>query len=73
MVKVWIKLSELIKKARTRIYIYVVSLAVIGILVFYGVMEADAVPVWVTFITALLGFAPAVALKNITPDKEAEE
>jgi multisubunit Na+/H+ antiporter MnhF subunit len=68
-----VKMLNMLKKARTRIYLYVVSLAVIGILVFYGVMEANAIPVWVTLITALLGFAPAVALKNITPDKEADE
>jgi hypothetical protein len=43
-----------------------VSLAVIPLLVFYGLVSQDAAPLWIALVGAVV--APTVALNNITPN-----
>jgi hypothetical protein len=52
--------------AKNRRHLYMVSLAVIPLLVFYGLVSQDAAPLWIALIGAVV--APTVALKNITPN-----
>ena len=53
-----------------RKYIYLVSLAVIPLLVFYGVISEDAAPLWVALVAAVV--APMTALTHLTPKEDAE-
>ena len=48
-----------------RKWIYGVCLAVVPILVLYGVIDSEAAPLWIALIGAIV--APTVALANLTP------
>jgi hypothetical protein len=67
---VWTKVQKFFEKKANRAYLYTMCLAVIGLLVGYGVLDPEIVPLWITAITALLSVGPTLALKNLTPDKE---
>lgn len=55
--------------ARTRTYIYAVAVAVMPILVAYGLLSAEQAPLWLALAAALLAIAPPVlAIRNVTPD-----
>jgi len=53
-----------------RKYIYIVSLAAIPLLVFYGVISEDAAPLWIAFAGAVI--APVMALSHLTPEDTEE-
>ena len=53
-----------------RKYIYIISLAVIPLLVAYGVIDEEVAPLWVALAGAVI--APVVALTHLTP-KEPKE
>ena len=53
-----------------RKYIYIVSLAMIPLLVAYGVIDEAIAPLWVALAGAVI--APVVALTHLSP-KEPEE
>jgi hypothetical protein len=57
--------------AETRRWIYAIALAVVPLLVAYGVLEESAAPLWIALIGAVV--APALALNNITPDAPGDE
>jgi hypothetical protein len=48
-----------------RKWIYGVCLAVVPILVLYGVIDSEAAPLWIALIAAVV--APTVALTHLTP------
>jgi hypothetical protein len=52
--------------AKNRRHLYMVSLAVIPLLVFYGVIAQEAAPLWIAIVGAIV--APSVALNHITPN-----
>jgi hypothetical protein len=45
--------------------LYLISLAVIPLLVFYGVITEDAAPLWIALIGSIL--APTMALAHMPP------
>jgi hypothetical protein len=59
--------------ASTRRWIYSITLAVVVLLTGYRKLDSDAAEDWVDLLTAIFAIAPAVALKNITPDPPSEE
>ena len=66
-------MSELLKKLMSREgrkYMYSMSLAVIPLLVAYGVIDEEVAPLWVALAGAVI--APVVALTHLTP-KEPKE
>jgi hypothetical protein len=48
-----------------RKWVYTISLALIPLLVFYGVISEDAAPLWLALIGAVI--APVMALTHMTP------
>lgn len=48
-----------------RKWVYTVSLALIPLLVFYGVITEDAAPLWIALLGAVV--APAMALTHLSP------
>jgi len=48
-----------------RKWIYGVCLAVVPLLVVYGVIDGEAAPLWIAVIAAIV--APSLALANLTP------
>lgn len=62
-------LSKLMSR-EGRKYIYIVSLAVIPLLVAYGVIDEAIAPLWVALAGAVI--APVVALTHLSP-KEPKE
>lgn len=48
-----------------RKYTYIVSMAVIPLLVGYGMIDESAAPLWVALVGAVV--APAMALTHLTP------
>ena len=57
----WKKLTS--REARKSLYL--ISLAVIPLLVFYGVITEDAAPLWIALIGSIL--APTMALAHMPP------
>ena len=51
-----------------RKWLYLISLAVIPLLVFYGVITEDSVPLWVALVGSVL--APTLALTHLSPPEE---
>ena len=49
-----------------RKWVYTVSLALIPLLVFYGVISSDSAPLWIALIGAVV--APVMALTHLSPD-----
>lgn len=62
-------LSKLMSR-EGRKYIYIVSLAVIPLLVAYGVIDEEVAPLWVALAGAVI--APVVALTHLTPKEPTE-
>jgi hypothetical protein len=65
--------DNLLKKAMSREgrkYIYLVSVAAIPLLVFYGVISEDAAPLWVALVAAVV--APMTALTHLSPEEPVE-
>ena len=60
----WKKLTS----REVRKWLYLVSLAVIPLLVFYGVITEDAAPLWVALVGSIL--APTLALTHLSPPEE---
>lgn len=62
MTKFW----EFVKSDGFRLYFYSLCVAGMGVLVYYGIVEAEAVPIWLTFIGAagMVGNATAAANLN---------
>jgi hypothetical protein len=57
--------------AARRKAIYALAAAVAALLVAYRVIAADAAPLWLALVSALLGVAaPSVALAHVTPDDD---
>jgi len=67
MSKIW----NVITSREGRKSLYVISLAVIPLLVFYGVITEDAAPLWVALIASVL--APSMALAHMPPKDNQEE
>jgi hypothetical protein len=66
-------MSQLLSKLMSREgrkYIYIVSLAVIPLLVFYGVISEDAAPLWIALAGAVI--APVMALSHLSPEDPTE-
>jgi hypothetical protein len=59
-------MTDWLKDSKHRKHLYMVSLAVIPLLVFYGLVSQDAAPLWIALIGAVV--APTVALRNIAPN-----
>ena len=59
-------MSNWLSDSKHRKHLYMVCLAAIPLLVFYGLVSQDAAPLWIALIGAVV--APTVALKNITPN-----
>lgn len=60
--------------AATRATIYTVSLAVLGLLVGYSIVESDKVALWQALLAAVLTIpAPVTALTHLTPDPKPDE
>jgi hypothetical protein len=57
-------MSKWLRNPKNRKHLYMVSLAAIPLLVFYGLVSQDAAPLWIAVIGAVV--APTVALNNIT-------
>ena len=53
-----------------RKYIYLISVTVIPLLVFYGVISEEAAPLWVAVVAAIV--APMTALTHLTPEEPGE-
>lgn len=66
MNKIW----KTITSREGRKSLYVISLAVIPLLVFYGVITEDAAPLWVALIASVL--APSMALAHMPPKDNQE-
>jgi hypothetical protein len=56
-----------LSKAKNRAWLYRIAMAAVPLLVAYGAVSSDKVPLIIAAIGAVL--APAVALGNITPDQ----
>jgi hypothetical protein len=55
--------------ANTRTYIYGIAIALVPILVSFGLLTEDRAPLFVTLIAAVLASGPSVlAIRNVTPD-----
>lgn len=52
--------------AKHRRQVYMVCMAVIPLLVFYGVIAEASAPLWIAIVGAMV--APSVALDHITPN-----
>lgn len=50
-----------------RKWVYTVSLALIPLLVFYGVITAESAPLWIALIGAVV--APVMALTHLSPER----
>jgi hypothetical protein len=59
-------MTNWLQDSKHRKHLYMVSLAVIPLLVFYGLVSQDAAPLWIALIGAVV--APTVALNHITPN-----
>ncbi len=62
----WKKLTS--REARK--WLYLVSLAVIPLLVFYGVISEDSAPLWVALVGSVL--APTLALTHLSPKEGSD-
>ena len=60
-------MANRLSKAKNRAWMYRIALTVVPLLVAYGAISSDKVPLIIALIGSVL--APAVALGNITPDK----
>ena len=58
-------MSEWLSNRENRKWIYGVCLAIVPILVLYGVIDEQAAPLWIALIGAIV--APSLALANLTP------
>lgn len=58
-------LKEWIVSRDGRKWVYTVSLALIPLLVFYGVISEDSAPLWIALIGAVV--APVMALTHLSP------
>lgn len=67
MNKAW----KIITSREGRKSLYVISLAVIPLLVFYGVITEDAAPLWIALVASIL--APSMALAHMPPKDNTEE
>ncbi|UNY41952.1 hypothetical protein [Mycobacterium phage Maco6] len=61
MTKFW----DFIKSDKFRLYSYSVCVAVMGLLVYYGIVEAEAVPYWLTLLGAIGMVGNATAAGNL--------
>jgi hypothetical protein len=59
-------MTDWLQDSKHRKHLYMVSLAAIPLLVFYGLVSQDAAPLWIALIGAVV--APSVALNHITPN-----
>jgi hypothetical protein len=64
------KLFSKLMSREGRKYVYLVSLTVIPLLVFYGVISEEAAPLWVALVAAVV--APMTALTHLTPEDSGE-
>lgn len=55
----------------TRKWIYGICLAVVPLLVLYGVIDEAAAPLWIAVIGAIV--APTLALTHLTPKEEEQD
>jgi hypothetical protein len=62
-------LSKLMSR-EGRKYIYIVSLAVVALLGFYGVITEEAAPMWIALIAAII--SPPLALSHLSPKEPVE-
>ena len=66
-------MSQLLSKLMSREgrkYIYLVSVAAIPLLVFYGVISEEAAPLWIALVAAIV--APMTALTHLSPEEPVE-
>lgn len=61
MIKFW----EFVKSDKFRLYFYSVCVAVMSLLVYYGIVEAEAVPYWLTLLGAIGMVGNATAAANL--------
>ena len=54
-----------------RKWIYGICLAVVPLLVLYGVIDESSAPLWIALAGAII--APSLALANLTPDPEKDD
>lgn len=55
-----------------RKYLYRLALAVIALLVTYGVLDASQIDTWATVVTALLGVPLVLADRNVPVDDDGK-
>jgi hypothetical protein len=62
--------------AKARAAIYALAVTIGGVALVYGWLTSDEVEVWLKVVDSILGLvlvaAPALALKNLTPDAPKE-
>jgi hypothetical protein len=60
--------AEFFTKKR-RQYLYSIALVIVPLLIMYDVLDAQAAPLWLALVAAVLGVAaPVAALMNMSPD-----
>lgn len=64
-------IKEWIVSRDGRKWVYTVSLALIPLLVFYGVISEDSAPLWIALVGAVV--APVMALTHMTPVEDGPE
>jgi hypothetical protein len=52
-----------------RRYLYVVGIALAALLVAYGLIDTEKVPLWVALLGAVLGISNGIAAGNVQDDK----
>ena len=62
---------EFIKGDSFRLYFYSVCVAGMGLLVYYGIVDAESVPIWLTFIGAVGMVGNATAAANLNRQMRA--
>ena len=64
-------MTEKLLSRQGRKWLYGISLAVIPLLVAYGVIEKTDAPLWVALVGSVL--APTLALTHLTPEEDEAE
>jgi hypothetical protein len=64
------KFFEKLMSREGRKYIYIVSLAVVALLGFYGVITEEAAPMWIALVAAIS--SPPLALSHLSPKEPVE-
>jgi len=62
--------ARFIPSPKIRRWLYGVGLASAPVLVAYGIIEVETIPLWIPLLGALLGVGSGVALGNVNEDQK---